>query len=66
MKVKVVMSVEVDPALWVAAYGPAEVSVGEDVRRYVGGLVAAGEATRRRAIVGVDVKCKPVPPTDDY
>lgn len=63
MKIKVVMSVDVDPESWAAAYGDAEV-LGEDVRRYVGGLVAGAEATRRGAIVAVDVRCRPVTPTE--
>jgi hypothetical protein len=65
MKVKVVLTVDVDPSAWVGAYGPADVNVGEDVRRYVGGALATAEATRLGAIVGVDVKCRrPAPATE--
>ena len=55
IKVQVIVTVEVDPDAWVRAYGTAESSVADDVRRYVGGLVATGEATYRRAVIGVDV-----------
>jgi hypothetical protein len=65
MRIKVVLTVDVDPSAWVGAYGPADVNVGEDVRRYVGGALATTEATRLGAIVGVDVKClRPSRPTE--
>lgn len=66
VSVTVVLTVQVDPEAWLQSYGPVETSVSEDVRRYVGGVVSGSEATRRGALVGVDVDCAPLPPTGDY
>lgn len=66
MNVKIKLYVEVDPAAWDNEFGPVEVDLVEDVRRYVAGLVSSAEATRRGAFVGVDVAGRPVRPRGDY
>jgi len=66
MRIKVQLSVEVDAEVWAQNYGPLQVDQRDDVCRYLGGLVAGAEATRRGAIVGVSVRCRPVQPSGDY
>jgi hypothetical protein len=56
MKVRVTLTVEVDPAAWQLAYGTETEDLREDVRNYIAGSVEESAAAQEGGITKVDVR----------
>jgi hypothetical protein len=53
MKVRLTITLDVDPEAWVRDYGCEPSEVRDDVKSYVAGFVAESPAWESRAILGI-------------
>jgi hypothetical protein len=56
MKVRVTLTIDVDPEAWVLAYGCLPKDVREDVKTYVAGCMAGSAAADEDAIQNVTIR----------